>query len=77
MDSEVTLLPHPDSPTMHRVSPPRTAKDTPSTARTGPAGLRNSVRRSSTSSTGSAVPAGATIRGGPLAPSDGAIRFTT
>ena len=62
----MTLLPQPDSPTTHRVSPPRTAKDTPSTARTGPAGVRNSVRNSSTSSTVPAAAASAAC-GGPLA----------
>jgi len=36
MESEVTLLPQPDSPTSASVSPGWTSKDTPSTARTIP-----------------------------------------
>ena len=36
IDSEVTLLPQPDSPTSPSVSPARTEKLTPSTARTTP-----------------------------------------
>ncbi len=51
-DSAVTLLPDPLSPTMPSVSPGPTVKDTPSTARTAPASVRKTVRRSSTSNTG-------------------------
>ncbi len=36
IESDVTLLPQPDSPTTASVSPGYTAKDTPSTARTMP-----------------------------------------
>ena len=36
IDSAVTLLPQPDSPTMPSVSPAWTSNDTPSTARTMP-----------------------------------------
>ena len=36
MDSAVTLLPHPDSPTTPTVSPAWTVNDTPSTARATP-----------------------------------------
>ena len=41
IDSEVTLLPQPVSPTMARVSPGRTGNDTPSTARTTPSRVKN------------------------------------
>jgi hypothetical protein len=36
MESAVTLLPHPDSPTTPTVSPAFTRNDTPSTARATP-----------------------------------------
>jgi hypothetical protein len=39
MDSAVTDLPHPDSPTSPTVSPGAIAKDTPSTARATPASV--------------------------------------
>ena len=39
-DSAVTLLPQPDSPTTPSVSPIRTVKETPSTARTTPAAVK-------------------------------------
>src|SRR3954462_4085004 len=55
IDLAQTLLPEPDSPTMPSVSPARRSKLTPSTARTGPASLRNQVRRSRTCSSTSAV----------------------
>src|SRR5262245_32335662 len=48
--SAVTDLPQPDSPTTPRVRPRSTSKDTPSTARTGPSSVRNSVTRSSMAS---------------------------
>src|ERR1700693_4283397 len=48
IDLAHTLLPEPDSPTMPRVSPAKRSKLTPSTARTGPASVRNQVRRSLT-----------------------------
>src|SRR5438105_6739355 len=49
-DIEVTDLPQPDSPTMASVSPSLTWKDTPSTARLMPLGVRKWVWRFSTSS---------------------------
>src|SRR5690349_10940402 len=55
IDFAQTLLPEPDSPTMPSVSPRRRSKLTPSTARTGPASVRNQVRRSRTCSSTSAV----------------------
>src|SRR5665213_3066826 len=54
IDFAATLLPEPDSPTMPRVSPRRSVKLTPSTARTTPASVKNQVRRSLTCSSGSA-----------------------
>lgn len=50
IDSEVMLLPQPDSPTMPSVSPLRTDRLMPSTARTVPAALTNSVHNPDTSS---------------------------
>src|SRR5215470_4979943 len=52
-DIIVTLLPEPDSPTMPRVSPSETLKETPSTARTTPSSVRKLTLRSLTSSSGS------------------------
>src|SRR5262245_37274370 len=52
IDSAVTDLPQPDSPTMPSVSPLSTEKLTPSTARTAPSRVMKYVRRSSTSSRG-------------------------
>ncbi len=52
IESEVTVLPEPDSPTMPRLAPGASAKLTPSTARTMPARVRKCVCRSSTSSSG-------------------------
>ena len=54
MDSAVTLLPHPDSPTTPKVSPLPTVQETPSTARTTPLGVKKYVCRFSTSRTVSA-----------------------
>src|SRR5215470_2275058 len=54
-DIEVTDLPHPDSPTIASVSPSLTWKDTPSTARLMPLGVRKWVCRFSTSSNAIAV----------------------
>src|SRR5262245_62612434 len=51
-ESEVTLLPQPDSPTIASVSPGMIAKDTPSTARTMPSRVKKCVLRSSISSSG-------------------------
>ena len=56
-DSPIVVLPQPDSPTRPRHSPERTENETPSTARTLTVRRWNSVRRSSTSSTGVEVPA--------------------
>ena len=50
IDSDVTLLPQPDSPTSPSTSPRSMAKLTPSTARTVPAPVANCVRRPSTDS---------------------------
>ena len=40
IESEVTLLPQPDSPTIASVSPVYTENDTPSTARTTPSRVK-------------------------------------
>src|SRR3954453_7150935 len=45
IESAVTLLPDPDSPTIPRVSPSSRVKDTPSTAFTTPSGVKNWVLR--------------------------------
>src|SRR5688572_28292406 len=55
MESDVTLLPHPDSPTTASVSPGATEKETPSTARTMPSRVKKCVFRSSISSRGALV----------------------
>ena len=52
IDRLVTLLPHPDSPTSPMISPRRTWKSIPSTARTTPARVWNDVRRPRTSRSG-------------------------
>src|SRR5262249_41365111 len=52
MESDVTLLPHPDSPTTASVSPAATENDTPSTARTTPSRVKKCVFRPSISSRG-------------------------
>src|SRR5688572_25215615 len=49
MDSAVTLLPQPDSPTMPRVRPFSSLRSTPSTARTSPRSEAKCVRRPVTS----------------------------
>ena len=46
IDSAVTLLPQPDSPTSPTVRPSAMSKVTPSTARTSPSLVKNEVRRS-------------------------------
>src|SRR5439155_14155750 len=45
MESEVTLLPQPDSPTRPSVLLSLISKLTPSMARTSPSGVKNDVRR--------------------------------
>ena len=52
IESAVTDLPQPDSPTIPSVLPCSTAKLTPSTARTTPSRVKKCVWRSSTSSSG-------------------------
>src|SRR2546423_1438397 len=51
--SDVTLLPHPDSPTIPSVSPRAISKETPLTAYTVPRRVENSTLRSSTPRSGS------------------------
>src|SRR4051794_12245373 len=51
--SEVTLFPHPDSPTMPSVSPGAMSKDTPLTACTVPRPVPKWTRRFSTERSGS------------------------
>ena len=51
IDSALTLLPQPDSPTIASVSPRRTWKETSSTARNRPELVKNTVCRPFTSST--------------------------
>ena len=53
IDSAVTLLPLPDSPTTASVCPACTSNDTPSTARTTPLSAKKCVCRLSTRSNGS------------------------
>ena len=55
IDSDVTLLPQPDSPTTASVSPGATVNDTPSTARTTPSRVKKCVLRPSISSSGAAL----------------------
>ena len=50
IESPVTLLPEPDSPTSPTTSPAATSNDTPSTAFTTPARVKKWVARSRTSS---------------------------
>ena len=52
IESTLTVLPEPDSPTMPVSLPGATEKLTPSTARTSPRGVKNEVLRSLTSSSG-------------------------
>ena len=59
IESAVTLLPQPLSPTIAKVSPGMTWNETPSTARTTPSRVKNQVRRSATSRSGSIRAAGA------------------
>ena len=54
IDSDVTLLPQPDSPTTASVSPGATENETPSTARTMPSRVKKCVLRPSISSRGAA-----------------------
>src|SRR5689334_21909216 len=61
IDSAVTLLPLPDSPTTPSVVRGATSNDTPSTARTAPSPVRNSVTRSRISSSGVDGEAGAAM----------------
>src|SRR5258708_3606771 len=58
MEFAVTDLPQPLSPTIATVSPRSTAKDTPSTARLTPSGVRKWVWRFSTSSRAMTLPHG-------------------
>src|SRR5882757_3678631 len=51
IESPVTVLPEPDSPTMPSTSPRATSNDTPSTAFTTPARVKKWTFRSSTAST--------------------------
>src|SRR5690625_5253629 len=55
IESDVTLFPEPDSPTIASVSPRFTSKETPSTATAALSPAANSVRSPSTRSTVSAV----------------------
>src|SRR6516164_9053074 len=55
MESEVTVLPQPDSPTTASVSPGATEKEMPSTARTTPSRVKEWVFRPSISSRGAAL----------------------
>src|SRR5215217_1274077 len=52
IDSAVTLLPQPDSPTIPSVSPAPTSNDTPSTARVVPSSVKKEVARSRTARRG-------------------------
>ena len=74
-DSADTLLPQPDSPTMHSVSPRCTSNETPSTARTVPSRVRKWVRRSRTDSTASAAVAVAAATGACTSVVTSAARF--
>ncbi len=58
IDSAVTDLPHPLSPTIPSVSPRPSASDTPSTALTTPSRVWKCVRSSLTASTGTACSLG-------------------
>ena len=52
IESTLTVLPDPDSPTIPISLPGATEKLTPSTARTSPASVKNEVRSDLTSSSG-------------------------
>src|SRR3954465_1878483 len=68
--SDVTLLPHPDSPTMPSVSPGAMSKLMPLTACTVPRPVRKLTRRSDTSSSGSLADAKLGVEGLTQAVSD-------
>src|SRR5215510_2458664 len=68
IDSAVTLLPQPDSPTTPSVVRGAISNDTPSTARTQPSSVRNSVTRSRISSSVVGSGAGTAIRASLPAP---------
>ena len=55
IESAVTDLPEPDSPTTPSVAPGRSSRSTPSTARISPASVMNEVRRFSTFSSGASA----------------------
>src|SRR5215472_13858974 len=55
IDSAVTLLPQPDSPTRPTVSPSAMSKLTPLTARTSPSLVKNEVRKSLTRNSGASL----------------------
>ncbi len=55
-ESAVTLLPHPDSPTIANVSPRRMSRSTPSSARTTPPDPSSQVRKALTLSSVSLMP---------------------
>src|SRR5689334_18335736 len=55
IESAVTLLPQPDSPTSPTVSPSATSKLTPLTARTSPSLVKNEVRKSLTRNSGASL----------------------
>src|SRR4051812_40695775 len=55
IESAVTLLPDPDSPTIPSTSPARRLKLSPSTARRTPSSVRNETWRSRTSTSGGSV----------------------
>src|SRR6516164_6806866 len=63
MESEVTLLPQPDSPTTASVSPGATEKETPSTARTTPSRVKKWVLRPSISSKDAGLGMGSHVAG--------------
>src|SRR6202011_3043960 len=76
IDSAVTLLPQPLSPTIARVSPGMTWNETPSTARTTPSRVKNQVFRSATSSNGWLAGAAAGDRAGAVMGSETAAIVT-
>ena len=69
-DSNVIVLPDPDSPTTARVLPADTESDTLSTSRAGPRGVCTSVTNPCTSST---TPAAAPVTGVPASPGFGSV----
>src|SRR6185312_12463394 len=64
MDSAVTLLPQPDSPTSPTVWPSSISKLTPSTALTSPSLVKNEVHKSLTRKSG-ALPRSGLLKAGP------------